>query len=116
MPEADRKLIEKAEELVRSHLADPELSVESLSVGLNMSRVQLYKRMLEITSETPSVFIRDIRLKEAEKLLLDGSFTVSEVAYKVGFNNPRYFSKYFSEAYGIKPSQYRKKNKGSVQY
>ena len=75
---------------------------------LGMSRVQLYKRLLPVTGSTPIEFIRQIRLRRAEQLLRESQLSVSEVAYSVGFNNPRYFSKYFKEMYGVMPSQYKK--------
>ena len=64
--------------------------------------------MVPLTGSTPSEYIRAKRLEAAEKLLLKGELTVSEIAYHTGFNNPRYFSKYFAEAYGQTPSQYKK--------
>ena len=46
-------------------------------------------------------------MRHAARLLREGKYGVSEVAYRVGFNNPRYFSKYFREMYGVIPSQYK---------
>lgn len=103
----DEQLVKDATKYVEDNLANTDLSVEMMSAHLGMSRVNLYKRMLSVTGKTPSEFIRAIRLMHAESLLREGKYNVSEVAYKVGFNNPRYFSKYFSEAYGIYPSQYK---------
>ena len=79
-----------------------------MAKALGMSRVQLYKRLLPVRGSTPIEFIRQIRLRRAEQLLRESQLTVSEVAYSVGFNNPRYFSKYFKEMYGVMPSQYKK--------
>ena len=106
--ESDRKLLTKVDRYIHDHLDDPDLSVEVLSQEVAMSRVQLYKRMVPLTGSTPSEYIRAKRLEAAEKLLLKGELTVSEIAYHTGFNNPRYFSKYFAEAYGQTPSQYKK--------
>lgn len=103
----DEKLVKDATLFVEDNLDNTELSVEMMSSQLGMSRVNLYKRLLSVTGSTPSEFIRTIRLRHAEVLLREGKYQVSEVAYMVGFNNPRYFSKYFTEAYGIYPSQYK---------
>lgn len=65
--------------------------------------------MISLTGTTPSEYLRAKRIHRSEQLLRDGDLTVSEIAYKVGFNNPRYFSKYFQEEYGMTPSQYKKK-------
>lgn len=89
-------------------MSNPETSVESLSTHLSISRVQLYKRMISLTGITPSEYLRTKRIKFAEHLLRSGDLNISEIAYKVGFNNPRYFTKYFQDAYGVTPSQYRK--------
>ena len=93
---------------IRDHMSNPETSVESLSTHLCISRVQLYKRMISLTGITPSEYLRTKRIKFAEHLLRSGDLNISEIAYKVGFNNPRYFTKYFQDAYGVTPSQYRK--------
>lgn len=103
----DERLVKEATDFVEDNLANTALSVEMMSAKLNMSRVNLYKRLLSVTGKTPSEFIRMIRLRHAEVLLREGQYNVSEVAYMVGFNNPRYFSKYFAEAYGMYPSQYK---------
>ena len=79
-----------------------------MAEALAMSRVHLYKKLTAITDMTPSEFIRQIRLRHAEQLLRKSQMTVSEVAYKVGFNNPRYLTKYFKEMYGVMPSEYKK--------
>ncbi len=71
-----------------------------------MSRVHLYKKLLSITGRPPIEFIRVIRLKRAAQMLKDPAQNVSDVAYAVGFNNPKYFSKYFKEEFGVLPSKY----------
>lgn len=103
----DEQFVQRATAYVEEHLADTELTVERMSEAMNMSRVNFYKRMLSLTGSTPSEFIRLIRMRHAGRLLREGKYGVSEVAYKVGFNNPRYFSKYFREMYGVIPSQYK---------
>lgn len=106
--EADRKFIDEVNAYIRDHMSNPETSVESLSTHLCISRVQLYKRMISLTGITPSEYLRTKRIKFAEHLLRSDDLNISEIAYKVGFNNPRYFTKYFQDAYGVTPSQYRK--------
>lgn len=110
----DEKFVKQATAYVEEHMTDPELSVERLAESVAMSRVYLYKRLLTVTGSTPLEFIRTIRLRHAAQLLKEGQLNVSEVAYKVGFNNPRYFSRYFKELYGVIPSEYKKsgENKG----
>jgi AraC-like DNA-binding protein len=71
-----------------------------------MSRVSAYKKISTLTGKTPIEFIRSIRLKRAAHLLEKSQLTVAEVAYEVGFNNPKYFSKYFKMEYNVLPSAY----------
>ena len=105
----DEKLIEKAVKYVEDNISRSDLSVEELSRELGMSRVHLYKKLLQITGKSPIEFIRVIRLKRAAQLLRESQLHVSEVAYEVGFNNPKYFSRYFKEEFGVLPSVYQEK-------
>lgn len=108
MTDADRKFLEQVDIYIRDNMSDPDTSVESMSAHLSISRVQLYKRMVSLTGTTPSEYLRSKRITYAEHLMQTEDLNVSEIAYKVGFNTPRYFSKYFQEAYGVTPSQYMK--------
>ena len=102
----DEKLISKALKIVEEKIGDADFSVEDLSHELGMSRVHLYKKLQAITGKSPLEFIRSIRLQHAAQLLEKSQLTVSEVAYKVGFNNPKYFAKYFREEFQVLPSAY----------
>lgn len=105
----DEEMVRNATTYVEDNLDNTDISVETLSASLGMSRVQLYKRLLSVTGLTPSEFIRNIRLRHAEVLLRQSQRSVSEIAYQVGFNNPRYFSRYFADMYGVTPSQYKQR-------
>ena len=102
----DEQLIQKAISYVEDNISSPNLSVEDLSRHLGMSRVHLYKKLVSITGRPPIEFIRVIRVKRAAQMLRDPQQNVSDVAYAVGFNNPKYFSKYFKEEFGVLPSKY----------
>ncbi|GAE85009.1 DNA-binding response regulator [Bacteroides reticulotermitis JCM 10512] len=103
----DEKLITRAIEYIEKNIDRSELSVEELSRELGMSRVHLYKKLTAITGKSPVEFIRVIRLKRAAQLLRESQLNISEIAYEVGFNNPKYFSKYFKEEFGVLPSDYK---------
>ncbi|MBO4906981.1 MAG: helix-turn-helix domain-containing protein [Bacteroidaceae bacterium] len=93
---------------VEEHLSETEYNVESLSSDLFMSRITLYRHIQEQTGQTPVEFIRDIRLKKAALLLsLQPEASVSDVARKVGFGTPKYFSKCFKEKFGVLPKDYK---------
>lgn len=105
----DEKLMDKAMKYVSQHINKPELTVEELSDYMGMSRVTLYKKIKQITGKTPLEFIRVIRIKRAAQLLRESQLNVSEIAYQVGFNNPKIFARYFKEEFGILPSAYQEK-------
>ena len=105
----DEKLIDDAIKYVEKNIARSDLSVEELSHELGMSRAHLYKKLLQITGKTPIEFIRVIRLKRAAQLLRESQQNVSEIAYQLGFNNPKYFSKYFKDEFGVLPSVYQER-------
>lgn len=104
----DEKLIKKAIELVKKNISESSFSVEEFSQELGMSRVYLYKKMTSLTGKSPIEFIRIIRLKRGAQLLEKSQMNISEVAYEVGFNSPRLFSKYFKNEYGMLPNVYVK--------
>lgn len=102
----DEKFLQKALTIVEKHLSSPAFSVEELSRELCMNRVSVYRRIFSLTGQTPVEFIRTIRLKKAAQLLSKTEMNVTEVAYEVGFNNPKYFARYFKMAYNMLPSAY----------
>ena len=106
---SDQRFLDQLNTYLQENMCDPDTSVESISEHLGISRVQLYKKLISIKGITPSEYLRSMRIRYAEELMHQGDLNVSEIAYKVGFNNPRYFSKYFQDAYGVTPTQYRKK-------
>lgn len=109
----DEQFIQNAIKYVEAELSSPEFSVEVLSQHLGMSRANLYKKILALTGKSPLEFIRTIRMQQAAQLLEKSQLTVAEVAYQVGFNNPKYFSRYFKEAFNMLPSAYAARNKNS---
>ncbi|GAA0523039.1 two-component regulator propeller domain-containing protein [Chitinophaga japonensis] len=106
VPSADEKFLQKALDIVEKQLSNANFSVEELSRELCMNRVSVYRRIFSITGQTPVEFIRAVRLQRAAQLLAKTEMNVTEVAYEVGFNNPKYFAKYFKIAYKMLPSAY----------
>ena len=104
----DEKLLRHTLEVVQKNIDNPDFSVEELSRSLLMSRAAMYKRITALTGITPLEFIRSIRLKNAAQLLEKTKMTVSQVAFEVGFNNTKYFVKYFKEEFNMLPTAYRK--------
>jgi DNA-binding response OmpR family regulator len=105
----DQDFMKRALEVTEKHMDNPEFSVEDLSRELFMSRVALYKKLLSLTGKTPIEFIRVMRLKRAAQLLRKSQKSIAEVAYDVGFNIPKIFTRHFKEEFNVTPSEYQQK-------
>lgn len=101
---ADVLFVSKFREKVRERMTDPDLSVETLGADMNLSRVQLYRKVKALTGSTPVEIIRRSRLDKAKELLGEGGKTVAEVAYEVGFSSPSYFIKCYKDLFGHTPN------------
>ena len=99
---------------IEKEISNPDLSVEELSTQFHTSRSTFYKRVVLLTGKTPVEFIRHIRLRRAADLLEKSQLNVAEIAYEVGFNNPKYFTQYFKAQFGCIPSAYRSNTKRPV--
>ena len=95
-------------EAVEARLSDSDLSVDDLAADMNLSRVQLYRKVKAVTGSSPVELLRTARLNHAYQLLLTTDKSVSEVAYAVGFTAPSYFTNCFKEEYGMVPGDVRK--------
>lgn len=93
--------------VVRERMSDSSLSVETISSALGLSRVQMYRKVKQLTGQSPVEIIRVTRLKKAERLLKTTQMTVSEISYDVGFSSPSYFSKCFKDYFGVQPGEVR---------
>ena len=102
----DDKFIRQLAQHIERHLSDTGYTVDQLSADMNMSRVGLYKKILPLTGKSPIEYIRFYRLHKSKPILLKSQLTIAEVAYEVGFSNPKHFSKYFKEEFGILPSAF----------
>ena len=100
--------LQKLIKLVEERLDDPELSVNDLCRAVRRSNTQVNRKLKALTGKTPSQFIRSIRLQKAIELLKTTDLNISEIAYQVGFNDPNYFSRSFSEEFGVSPNAIRK--------
>ncbi len=106
----DEKFLKKIKTITENNMHEPNFSVEKLSSEFGISRAHLYNKLVALTGKTPIEFIRILRIRRAAQLLEKSQLTVMEIAYKVGFNDPRYFTKHFKNEYNMTPSQYARKN------
>ena len=102
----DEKFLNKAIQIIEDNLSDCDFDVTAMTAEIGMSRMQLFRKLKALTNQTPSEFIRTIRLKRAAQLLKKKFGNVAEITYEVGFNNLSYFAKCFRELYGVAPSEY----------
>ena len=107
-PVAVSQFISRFKEVIEARLEESEVSVEDLAADMNLSRVQLYRKVKAVTGSSPVELLRTARLNRAYQLLLTSDKSVSEVAYAVGFTAPSYFTKCFKEEYGMVPGDVRK--------
>ncbi|MBB3697072.1 helix-turn-helix domain-containing protein [Flammeovirga yaeyamensis] len=94
--------------IIEKNLSEVEFSIPELAKELDMSNIQLYRKMKTETGMPPVEFVRNIRLQKALDLLKTSDLNISEIAYEVGFNDPQYFRKSFKKQFGQTPTQYRK--------
>ena len=108
MPE---KQLAKIVKVIEDNISDPALNVNMMCEKCEISNKQLYRIIKKYMNTNPLDFIRNIRLQKAAMLLAQKRFTISEVSFMVGFKTPSYFTKCFSEHFGVKPSMYQSDDK-----
>lgn len=102
----DEKLLAKLHQVLTDNLDQSNLTVEYLGDQLGLSRVHLFRKLKALTGLTPSDFIKDFRIKNAQQMLESGKFRVADVAGMVGFQDVQYFRKVFKKETGVSPSEY----------
>ncbi|MCR5393973.1 MAG: response regulator [Bacteroidales bacterium] len=105
---ADERLLERIMQSVNKNLSNPKYRIEDLGADVGLSRVHLYRKLRALTNQGPHDFVRNIRLKEAARLLLrEDSYSINEIATAVGFLRPNNFTSAFKAQYGYAPMQWR---------
>ena len=96
--------IVRFKDVVEARLSNSDITVDDLAEAMNLSRVQLYRKVKAISGSSPNELLRTARLNRAYQLLLTTDKNISEVAYDVGFTAPSYFTKCFKDEFGVSPS------------
>ena len=107
----DKDFVTAFKKAIVERLDDSDLSVETLGTLFGMSRVQLYRKIKNLTNYTPVEIIRITRLKTAQQLLVSSDLTVAEITYQVGFTSPSYFTKCYKDYFGENPNDTRSRKK-----
>lgn len=108
MERSETPFVQRFSDLINSHLGEADYSIEDVCQELGVSRSQLFRLLKEQTGLSPTLYIRQLRLQKAKSLLDTTSLRIAEISELVGIDSPQNFIKYFSEAYGTTPKQYRK--------
>ena len=111
MNKLDNEFLEKINKLIEDRLSSEKIDIGYLSDAMCMSNSTLYRKMKALTGLSTNEYIRKIKMQYAERLLLEGKYNISEVAFKVGINSTVYFRQCFKDEFGMAPSDYMKKIK-----
>ena len=103
---ADEQFLRNALDIAEKHIDNSKFTAEQFAYELAVSRPLLFTKMKALTDQTPNNFMKTLRMKRAAQLLEQRKLNVSEVAYKVGFRDTRYFSKCFQKQFNKTPSEY----------
>lgn len=101
--------LEKLRNYLEANIETPKISPDQVCKHMGMSRTNLHRKLTALTGLSLTFFIRQLRLHKAKKLLKNSSKDISEIAYTVGFADPKYFSRVFAETFQESPSEYRKR-------
>ncbi|MFY9153837.1 MAG: two-component regulator propeller domain-containing protein [Prolixibacteraceae bacterium] len=107
----DKEFLKKLTAVIESNLEDEEMNISQVASQLNMSHSTLYRKIKALTNLTANEYIRKVRIKVAEQLLLTNQYTISEIMYRIGINSSSYFRQCFKDEFGMNPSEYLNKLK-----
>lgn len=107
----DKVFVDKIRNEIHQNINDSDFGVDQLGAAVDLSRVQLYRKVKALTGLSPVELIRATRLNRGRKLIEGGATSVSEVAYQVGFSSPSYFTKCFKDQFGVSPIEMIASNK-----
>ncbi len=107
IPDNDQNFLRHLKQIVEEHITNPEFTTDKFAELMNMSRMQLHRKLKALTGFSTSKFILSQRLKIAAKMLVNKEVNISEIAYQVGFSDPSYFNRCFKKQFGKTPSEYK---------
>lgn len=104
---ADQEFLQRAIKCVNEHISETDYDRQTFASDMGCSVSTLYNKIREVTGKNISNFVRDIRIKKACKLAKeDPDLRVSDIAYQVGFKDPKYFATSFKRVTGMQPKEY----------
>lgn len=109
MTKTDEVLIQKFDAIIEDSFENPAFSIENACVEIGISRSQLHRILKKQFKLSTSLYIRKKKLHKAKELLADNNLKIADVSFKVGIDSPQNFSKYFTNEFGVSPTEFRKK-------
>lgn len=106
--QADDRFVNKIQAFVEDNLDNEQLDVTTICQHLGLSRMQVHRKLKALTQKTTTQFVRAVRMQHARHLLQKTDLHIAEIAFRVGYSDPSYFSRQFSEEFGYPPSHVRK--------
>ena len=112
LSDVDRQFLEKVNKSIIDNIPSENVDVNFIAGSMCMSTSTLYRKVKALTGISPNEYIRKTKMQMAENLLLDGQYTFSEIAFKVGMNSVAYFRQCFKDEFGMTPTEYLNRIKG----
>jgi len=109
----DREFLSKIDLMVYEKYSNPDFGVEGMASDIGISRSLLHIKMKKLTGLSTLEYIKQFRMKKAICLINEGK-NISEVAFKVGYNDPNYFSRAFKKVYKLTPTEFVNKNRSGI--
>ena len=114
--DTDQEMMEKLMKFLEANISEQDLKIEDMADAVNLGRTVFYGKIKSIVGMAPFDFLRHIRMQRAEDLISRSQMNISEVAYAVGFTDPKYFTKCFKKETGMTPTEYRDKKRVTTSY
>jgi ligand-binding sensor domain-containing protein/AraC-like DNA-binding protein len=106
----DEVMMDRLMAFIEQRIDDDGLRIEDMAEAVGMGRTAFYEKIRQIVGVSPSDFLRQVRMQRARQLIVKSTMTFSQIAYAVGFTDPKYFTKCFKKDTGMTPSEYRNNN------
>ena len=107
----DDEMMQQLMAFIEQRIGDENLKIEEMAEAVSMSRTTFYEKLKSLVGTSPSEFLRQLRMQRAQDLMARSAMNVSQVAYAVGFTDPKYFTRCFRKAVGMSPTEYRERHR-----
>ena len=108
--DADEEMMGRLMAFIEQHIADEDLKIDDMANAVGMGRTVFYNKIRELVGVSPVDFLRQLRMQRATQLIAQSTMNISQVAYAVGFSDPKYFSRCFKKETGLTPREYREQH------